>query len=331
MKLSLFHYLMVVLLLLLSENAYSSNLPTDVNSCLLGHARGGCLRGPAAFRYSPVFISDRYKDNSLQECPYNIPTQVSFDGDWNPLNNEENYESILSSSSSASAPLKIASIYYEEISSSTHIFLTYYLFYPHDAGDGCAYSEPTDAGGHQNDASSLMLILRHDKDGTFIDRIMTMDNGLVTVKTPDEVKMIRGRPVIVIKNGTHQMTALDNSAGLPDADSYYRFGMETPYSLEPIFTSIWLQKENEELFCLFSGNVGIRYCEEENKTKGRGTPPWAPWAREFKPTVTAQEELLKTLGLAQSFFDPIKAFGSLYANDRYYSSQYIYNPYLNGR
>ena len=279
-------------------------------------------------RYAPIFITDR-------NCAYNIPTQVSFDGNWDPLDNESNYEALLGQYNPFFTNYPglfrmrgISYIYYEAVASVSHTFVTYYLFYPHDAGDDCKYRSYADPGGHQNDASSMMLMLNNDPAGDFIDRIIMMDHGFVTVKKLSEIETVDGKPVIIVKTGTHQMTALEKNREVPESNLYYRFGLDTSYSLEPIFTSLWPQRSNEKLFCLFSDGIGVQYCEEKNKARGRGTPPWAPWAREFKPTKLAQEDLLKARGLAQSFFDPIKAFESLYSNGQFYSTEYLYNPYI---
>jgi hypothetical protein len=279
-------------------------------------------------RYAPIFLAER-------SCAYNIPTQVSFDGDWSPLNNESSYEALIDQYGPFILDYPdlfeahgISSVYYEVVASVSHIFVTYYLFYPHDAGDGCQYSGPEDPGGHQNDASSVMLILRRDTAGPFIEWVVTMDHGFVAVSRPEEALMVDGKPVIAIRNGTHQMMALRRDNLLLPGEFYYRFGLDVRYSLEPIFTALWPQRANDVLFCLFSKGIGIQYCEEKNKAKGRGTPPWAPWAREFKPGKLTKEDLLKARGLAESFFDPIGAFESLYPDGQVYSSEYIYNPYI---
>ena len=106
--------------------------------------------------------------------------------------------------------------------------------------------------------------------------------------------------------------------------------MEDAYDLMPIFPTLWAERGNEDLFCDFLNDVGMRYCEEADKAPGRGTPPWAPWAREFSFNEMLDVNNAPGLrNLAESHVDPAYAFQPLYKNSNAsYSLIYWFNPYM---
>ncbi|MBT3182784.1 MAG: hypothetical protein HN337_09815 [Deltaproteobacteria bacterium] len=284
-----------------------------------------------AAEFAPIFIAPLEKEKG-GVCKYNIPTLVSFDANWDPLDNEKNYRDLLNKypdllkKPDRYLQRGISNVYYEAIASKSHMFITYYLFYPHDAGDGCAYESPTDPGGHQNDASSVMLIIRNENSERKLEWIAIQDHGESSHIPADNAFIIDGRPFIGVKNGTHQMNPILTYDEFPDEDENYFLGLTTTYQLAPLFPSLWAQRYNSELFCTFFRNTGMRFCEEQNKAENRGTPPWAPWAREFRVGGVAPLYFFGNRGIAQSFTDPIRAFTELYEN-AFYSEEYIYNPY----
>lgn len=277
---------------------------------------------------------------------YNIPTRVNFDGDWNVQNNEATYDALLKTHPEIiQTPGKfpqygVADIYYEAISSKTHVFLTYYLFYPHDASAGCTATTISSDGkhldGHLNDASSLMLIVRkqgtNEKPDGKLEWVITQDHGDITNTPGPNVKTDGQRPVVQIDNANHYMNTLPSSAALPGKSTHYIFGKTDDYRLVAIYKNLWPQRKNPTVFGAFNEHgVGVQFMDEtEPKPSARGTPPWAPWAREFNKTNLLKWGLQYALGgrgIAASFFDPIQALIGLYIDVENYSRDYVYHPY----
>jgi hypothetical protein len=283
-------------------------------------------------RFSPVFLEDRH-------CNSNIPTAVNFDNDWDPTNNETSYElAIKTYRDLLDKPEHyrgkgFANVYYEAIASKTHVYLTFYLFYPHDAGDNCAFGIKQPGGGHQNDASSMMLIVRKGASAKSdkLEYVITSDHEQISVLRPEEIKTADGKPIISISSGNHTMEAVKPESQLPAREDNYYFGdkLGEKYSLIRIFDSLWMQRNNNKLFCAnlgFTEITGARFCRADDGIKGRGTPPWAPWARTF---VEGGRLSCGFAGKCLSFSDPINAFKHLYQNDSAYSTEYDFNPYSN--
>lgn len=290
-----------------------------------------------ATKFAPIFVIGRYQTHERAEpnalCPYNIPTLVNFDGNWDAEDNEGHYEMLLAQHPGIITDpgryhdLGISLIYYEAISSQTHVFLTYYLFYPHDAGGGCRHTVMQGGKhleGHRNDATSMMLIVRKGEPDDQLEWVRNFDRGIFASHHRSTFATMNGRPVIHLDNANHYME-LSQRALLPKAETHYLFGLRDRYHLVSLYETLWEQRGNPQLFDSFAKGVGIRFKNEEPRSPKRGLPPWAPWTRRF-----ISSDHITAAGTTKSYVDPITAFERLYYNDSNgpYSQEYLHNPYL---
>lgn len=288
-----------------------------------------------AHQFAPVFTAARFKNISGSPdalCPYNIPTRVDFDGNWDVTDNERHYDALLHEhptlqlNPSDFSERGVATIYYEAIASRTHLFLTYYLYYPHDAGDDCVYTA-TDAqgrhlGGHLHDSSSVMLIVARAGG---LEWAITSDHGTQRMFRASDLRLYAGKPVLRVSNASHYMV-MQEDGHLPGIDTHYLYGAADPYRLAPIHLDLWARRHSASIFGNFLAGVGLRFREEANPAVGdRGPPPWAPWARPFAQT----DYIDWQRGTALSFVDPIAVFQNLYVDfsETDFSHEYAYNPY----
>lgn len=304
-----------------------------------------------AERFRPVFVIN-------STCPYDLPQTVNFDDDWDVLNNERNYSRELQRTNYQNEVNDAQSlqqlltkggritpeVYYEVIESESHYFMTYYLFYPHDAGDNCAFLPRNPNGGHQNDATSMMMIVRKNESGGTIEYVLNNPHLGISDDTPDKVKMQDGRPMLIVSSGNHTAASAKPDEQIPTAGALLALGTDVPYALHHIYDELWPERHNLQVFGTFDGTIDFETYRRKSRTTndiadamigvryrwngiGKNRPPWAPWARGFS-TTTFDLEDVRGRGLALSFIDPIKAFADLYRGQTGYSTTYVTNPYL---
>lgn len=275
-----------------------------------------------AGKYAPVFLTEAKR--------YNIPLAVDFDGDWKTSNNNVNYDAFLGkfptfvqNPYASGFPIK-PTVYYETIETKTHIFLTYYLFFPHDAGDYHIFEPGDPRGGHNNDSTSMMVVV--SKDGKEM-RVITQDSGIMASFPKNETRQYLGHPMLVLSSGNHTLRTMRSWGDkLPEELTedrrkifLYSHGEDgNKYQLVNIHDSLWQQRTNKDLFDKFVRGIGVQLTGKN--------APWAPWARSFSdPMVSKQDR-----GLAESFFDPFKVLlsGACHAIPKdQCSGEYVVNPY----
>lgn len=275
-----------------------------------------------AGRYAPVFLTEAKR--------YNIPLAVDFDGDWKANNNNTNYDAFLNKFPTfvqnpyASGFSITPTVYYETIETKTHIFLTYYLFFPHDAGDYHTFESGNPRGGHNNDSTSMMVVA--SKDGNEV-RVITQDSGIMASFPKSETRQYHGRPVLVLSSGNHTLRAMRSWGDrLPEELTedrrkifLYTHGEDGhKYQLVNIHVSLWPQRANKDLFDKFVRGIGVQLTGKN--------APWAPWARSFSDPVVSKQDR----GLAESFFDPFRVLvsGACHTIPKdQCSGEYVVNPY----
>src|SRR3990167_3156824 len=158
-----------------------------------------------ARKYAPILLTEGKR--------YNIPTRADADGDWDASNNDSNYDKFLAGAREfiqkpyeKDAPY-FPTLYYEAIVTSTHLFITYYLFFPHDAGDYHTFEPGDPRGGHNNDATSLMVVVPRSEKPF---RVITQDHGRITSMSQTEIRLHGDRPVLEISSGNHALRGLKN-------------------------------------------------------------------------------------------------------------------------
>jgi len=266
--------------------------------------------------YAPVFLTEAKR--------YNIPIPINFDNDWSAENNVANYNLFLQlnpkfvrkpySKDSKLHP----TVYYELIETKNHYFLTYYLFFPFDAGDYHTFEPGHPTGGHNNDATSLMLLV-DKKEKTY--RLITQHHGKIERFAFQALRRYRRRPVVEITSGNHAIRALKRGELLKEERVkqrrnvfYYHHGEKgEKYKLLRIYDTIWPKRNYKILFGRFDGGMGMQF-------KGNHGP-WAPWARTFVEKGLFE----KAHWPEKTFFDPSDVFcGELLHNC---SKGYLQNPY----
>lgn len=264
---------------------------------------------------TPRFITDKHTFFG-GDCKVNIPMRADFDGDWDTQNNASNYQAMIEANPSLFTTPKNsknqAAIYFQQKESDTHVFVTYYLYYPQDGGPGC-FNAPSIWLGHQNDATSFMMIYKKNapSDPAF-EMLITSDHNEVNQYTPDQLAMDHGSPIIEVTNGTHQLSPRLKADEEKVTD---RVVMDVLVSDEnPNKTTGDVQYDlvsGDELWAQrFNVQVFKNATETESGSQFFGTRAgWAPWARKFSER-------------ANAYLDPINAFAGLYEG-KVYSTTYV--------
>lgn len=290
-------------------------------------------------RFAPYFVVDRHREGSSELCPYNIPTLVNFDTNWNVTDNDTSYLMTINENPDVLANPSnyrdqgIANTYYEIVTSKTHAFIVYYLFYPHDGGYNCMFDPGNLDGGHLNDASSVTAIVRLDNAGGTLEWFITQDHKQVLTYQPDDLLLKKNHPYVKIFGGYHTMEPMDPAGETPSHDTHYLFGDGDIYRLHSIYHTLWQKRADKQVYCTDIMNIGLQYCGKPNDANSQEKAPWAPWARDFTPGESERSPIFMALPASipiPSFIDPIGAFRSLYpdTDENGYSMEYVNDPYL---
>lgn len=276
-----------------------------------------------ARKYAPILLTEGKR--------YNIPTRADADGDWDASNNASNYDKFLAGAREfiqkpyeKDAPY-FPTLYYEAIVTSTHLFITYYLFFPHDAGDYHTFEPGDPRGGHNNDATSLMVVVPRSEKPF---RVITQDHGRITSMSQTEIRLHGDRPVLEISSGNHALRGLKNGEKIREEEPearrqifLYAHGEKgQEYKLLRVHETLWLQRKNGDLFGGFDGETGVQFKGDHG--------PWAPWARPFTDSVPGTIGFALGWRLAESFFDPANV---LCLSGEECSKGYLKNPYTQDR
>jgi hypothetical protein len=259
-------------------------------------------------------------------------TAADFDGDWIGSNNWENQPSGDHS----------AYIYYSVIESETHWFLFYSLFHPRDyTDDPCEKSD----GCHENDMESIQVLVR--KDGTPFGHLQAMqtlahqdihlysaDDSVEknALKVESEVKLEDGHPVVYVETYGHGIYG--KRIILVPHTVVYRVGeqAETPedlqdkevaYKLVPIYDTLWQHRDEIGPGLAFDQPFDYRgktlpaAFDGADYGEDRANTPWG-----------YSQATGETLLRGDWFLDPAKAllYHASFAGD--FSTEYLYNPYL---
>lgn len=273
-----------------------------------------------AQKYAPIFLTEAKR--------YNIPLQVDFDNDWEASNNSQNYNELLETNLNfiqepyAGEAILEPTIYYELLETETHYYLTYFLFFPHDAGDYHTFEPGDPRGGHNNDATSLFMIVDKASDFFFL---LTLHHEELNIHEKTATRLYDDRPMVELTSGNHSLNGMAADVFLSEeADEdrrnlfYYHHGEEGEnYQLLRIYDTLWPERKNDAIFGKFFEGVGTQFKGEH--------APWAPWSRPFVPNqALIPEEERRTL--AQSFFAPAALFCESFAISPC-SLEYLENPY----
>jgi hypothetical protein len=278
-----------------------------------------------ARRYAPIIYQGTATDQDYI-------TAVDFDGDWLSNNNWENQPS---------GDLS-AHVYYSVIETETHWFVFYSLFHPRDyTDDPCEKSE----GCHENDMESIQMIVR--KDGSSFGRLQAMQtlaHGYIYLYPADDsvskgflepvanVRMEEGPPVVFVETYGHGIYG--KKIILVPHTTIYRVGNEaqTPeelgdkdvsYRLVPIYDTLWQRrgeigpgKTFDQPFDYRGQTLGYSF-DGEDWGQDKANSPWG-----------YNQATGNTLARGDWFLDPAKAllFHATFEGD--FSTQYLYNPYL---
>jgi hypothetical protein len=259
-------------------------------------------------------------------------TRVDFDGDWTSNNNWENQP----------AGDLSAHVYYSVIETETHWFLFYSLFHPRDyTDDPCEKSD----GCHENDMESIQLVVR--KDGTAFGRLQALETlahqeihlypaaGPVkanALKVESEVKLQDSHPVVYVETYGHGIYAkriilvphtvvyvVGDQAEVPlDLKD-----KEVTYRLVPIYDSLWQHRDEIGPGLAFDqpfdyrGKALAAAFDGEDYGEDRANSPWG-----------YNQATGETLLRGDWFLDPAKAllYHATFEGD--FSTEYIFNPYL---
>ena len=275
--------------------------------------------------YSPVITQGTASDQDFI-------TAVDFDGDWIGNNNWENQPG---------GDLS-AHVYYSVIETGTHWFMFYSLFHPRDYTDEpCEKSD----GCHENDMESIQLVVR--KDGTSFGRLEAVEtlahqniylhpaDDSVTGNALDagsEVKLEDGHPVVNVETYGHGIYG--KRIILVPHTVVYRAGKqaEVPqdlkdkdvaYRLVPIYDTLWQHRDEIGPGLAFDqpfdyrGQILAANFDGENFGEDKANTPWG-----------YNQATGDTLLRGDWFLDPAKAllYHANFAGD--FSTEYLYNPYL---
>lgn len=116
-----------------------------------------------AERYAPIVYQDTPFTEDDADVHLDIPTRVDFDGNFDATDN-------LSNAAQASTDVE-ANLYYSVVSTETHHYIQYVLYYP-----GRYYEEPFDSGDtYEHDFIGLVVVV--DREQESIELIDAVDAG----------------------------------------------------------------------------------------------------------------------------------------------------------
>lgn len=226
-----------------------------------------------AAQFAPVFLTEAKRDN--------IPLAINFDGDWIAANNAEHFK----------VSLLKPSVYYELLETKTHLFLTYFLFFPFAA----------EGEGPDNPTASLMMIV--EKSDHFFN-LITFRKEIAQRYSMEELELYQERPLIKLAGSDHTLHPVKKGGAL-EKELYHFGGSGQAYDLLRILDTLWPQRKNRDLFETFEGNIGTRFQGP--------SAPFAPWGLSL-----------------EAFADPAGVFLPIFCNDGVSecSDEYVENPYL---
>lgn len=259
-------------------------------------------------------------------------TAVDFDGDWVSNNNWENQPG---------GDLS-AHVYYSVIETGTHWFLFYSLFHPRDyTDDPCE-----DSGGcHENDMESIQLVVR--KDGSSFGQLQaveTLAHGDINLfpagdgvrgnflMPRSKAKLEGSHPIVYVETYGHGIYA-QRKILVPNR-MVYRAGdqarvpqdmadKDVAYALVPIYDTLWQHRDEIGPGKAFDTPFDYRgqtlpaAFDGENYGKDRANPPWG-----------YDQAIGDTLQRGDWFLDPARALLYHAEFEGEFSTEYLYNPYL---
>jgi hypothetical protein len=275
--------------------------------------------------YAPVITQGTASDQDYI-------TAVDFDGDWISNNNWENQPG---------GDLS-AHIYYSVIETETHWFLFYSLFHPRDYTD-----EPCEKSGgcHENDMESIQLVVR--KDGTPFGQLQAMetlahqeiylhpaDDSVKgnALDAGSDVKLEDGHPVVNVETYGHGIYG--KRIIMVPHKVVYRVGdqAEAPedlkdedvaYRLVPIYDTLWQHRDEIGPGLAFDqpfdyrGQTLAANFDGQDFGEDKANTPWG-----------YNQATGDTLLRGDWFLDPAKALLYHASFDGDFSTEYLYNPYL---
>lgn len=280
-----------------------------------------------------VALQKRFAPVIVQNCHGRADyiTRFDFDGNWNGDDNWENFEK---------ASRLPASVYTSAIESTTHVFLSYYLFHPRD---WLPVSLPLVS--HENDFEGVLVVV--EKPAMRVTHVETFAHYFLHRYAPDRneaggqtdglVRFEGEHPIVRVEAYKHGVYAYQDASLANAAGVIYRYtgtaseprdknDKNCGYDFVSIESSFWARRNEvgrDKIYAKTATFAMGTFGTNFNGTSYANDRAAAPWSWADK----------RDRGLAQGdwFFDPALAMQVHFpARKAAFSREYLVNPYLHG-